>query len=390
MKEISVSSSKQKPILLNKITIAGAFFALFACTLSIFISEGIGGWTAKYTSPRPIFTASAIQSLTGQVAVVTGSNTGIGYHTALEMARNGATVIVAARNSKKGKAAVSKIQQQLPTSPSNVDDERVSFMPLDLSSLASVKAFASDFKKLGIPLHTLVLNAGVMKSPGSEFIGKNLTYGFDTTVDGFEMHIGVNHIGHFYLTRLLQDTLIKSAPSRVVSVSSLAEMGAYQPDGIRFNTWRPSPTNDIPSDYEDGLAYGQSKLANILFARELASRLNGTGVTSYSCHPGVIISELGRYMEAEMIEAANAQGLFATFLSNFVGQFFQLSFFKTEDGALTQLHLATADERTLVNGAFYHPIGRLMGNGKHPQGGNETLQKVMWTESEHMIMQAGF
>jgi retinol dehydrogenase-12 len=390
MKDNGDSSSKRKPVLLNKITIVGAFFVLIACILPIFLSEVLGGWTAKYTSPRPIFTASAIQSLTGQVAVVTGANTGIGYHTALEMTRNGATVIVAARSSEKGKAAVSKIQQQLSTSSSNVDDERVSFMPLDLASLASVKAFASDFKKLGIPLHTLVLNAGVMKSPGSEFIGKNLTYGFDTTVDGFEMHIGVNHIGHFYLTMLLQDTLIESAPSRIVSVSSMAEEGAFQPDGIRLNTWRPSTTNGIPSDYEDGLAYGQSKLANILFARELASRLNGTGVTSYSCHPGVIMTELGRYMEAENIEAEKAQGLLAILLSNLLGQFFQLSFFKAEDGALTPLHLATADERTLVNGAFYHPIGRVMGNGNHPQGGNETLRKVIWTESEHMIMQAGF
>merc|ERR1712176_606040 len=117
-----------------------------------------------------------------------------------------------------------------------------------------------------------------------------------------------NHIGHFYLTQLLTPVLKKSAPSRVVSVSSLAEVAAYETDGVRFTTWKPSLAKKdddggemkMPEDYEDGVAYGQSKLANILFARELASRMEGTGVTAYSCHPGTIKTELGRYMITEV------------------------------------------------------------------------------------------
>jgi NAD(P)-dependent dehydrogenase (short-subunit alcohol dehydrogenase family) len=302
------------------------------------------------------------------------------------MARNGATVVVAARSANKGEAAVAKIKEELALSN---DDARVKFMPLDLSSLSSVRAFANTYKKLKLPLHSLVLNAGVMKSPGAQFVGKNFTYGFDTTMDGFEMHIGVNHIGHFYLTSLLTEKLVASAPSRVVSVSSVAEEGAYKPDGIRFDTWKPS-NGDIFSDYEDGLAYGQSKLANILFAKELASRLNGTGVTAYSCHPGVIKTGLSRHYHDAMNSELQSKGWFAKLLAAAFGNLFELAYLESNDGALTQLELATADESSLVNGAFYHPIGRVIGDATHPQGGNETLQKVMWTETERMIRSAGF
>lgn len=359
----------KKPALSKATTISAAIFAFFLCVAPALISEQIGGWTRKYTSPRPIFIASSIQDMTGQVAVVTGANTGIGYYTALELARSGATVIVAARNPNRGEAAVERIKREIPVSPSSEVHERVKFIPLDLSSLSSVKNFASDFKKLQIPLHALVLNAGIMKSPGSQFVGKNLTYGFSTSNEGFESHIGVNHIGHFYLTKLLISELKKSSPSRVVSVSSLAEMGAYENDGIRFETWKPSKSDTVPSDYEDGIAYGQSKLANIFFTKELAARLNGTGVTAYSCHPGVIVTELGRDLEKVMLTEMAEKGFLATFAGTLLGGFFQLSNFKAEDGALTQLHLATADPSKLVNGAFYHPIGRLVGNAMHPQGG---------------------
>jgi NAD(P)-dependent dehydrogenase (short-subunit alcohol dehydrogenase family) len=117
-----------------------------------------------------------------------------------------------------------------------------------------------------------MLNAGVMKSPGADYVGKEMRYGFEKTADGFEMHIGTNHIGHFYLTQLLTDTLRASAPARVVVTSSAAEKGAFK-QGMRFDLWR---TDSMPSEYEDGLAYGQSKLANLLFAKELARRLQGT------------------------------------------------------------------------------------------------------------------
>lgn len=251
------------------------------------------------------------------------------------------------------------------------------------------------FEKLDIPLHILVLNAGVMKSPGKLFTGRGYHYGFETTDDGFESHIGVNHIGHFYLTQLLTPVLKNSAPSRVVSVSSLAEVAAYETDGVRFTTWKPSllvkKDDDgddgemkMPEDYEDGVAYGQSKLANILFAREFASRMEGTGVAAYSCHPGTIKTELGRYMITEVEKEIGE------LMSTAVDKFMTLGLFTAEDGALTQLHLSTADPTKLVNGGFYHPIGRFQVTTMHPQGSNETLQKMVWTESERMIVEAGF
>eukprot|EP00554_Chaetoceros_debilis_P013114 CAMPEP_0194121416 /NCGR_PEP_ID=MMETSP0150-20130528/46998_1 /TAXON_ID=122233 /ORGANISM="Chaetoceros debilis, Strain MM31A-1" /LENGTH=398 /DNA_ID=CAMNT_0038813845 /DNA_START=134 /DNA_END=1330 /DNA_ORIENTATION=- len=370
----------------SRTTISAVVVAVFIVLVPALISEAIGGWTAKYTSPSPIFTKKAIQDLTGQVAIVTGANSGIGYHTALELARNGATVIVAARNPIRGEAAVEKIQNEIDLKE---EESRIQFLQLDLSSLQSVKTFATSFKKLKMPLNMLVLNAGIMKSPGAQFMGQNMTYGFGTTVNGFESHIGVNHIGHFYLTKLLTSTLKSSSPSRVVSVSSLAEEGAYPADGVRFSTWKPTTSNgDVPADYEDGIAYGQSKLSNLLFAKEFASRLEGTGVTAYSCHPGVIITDLANDMDAYMKK--NAGGYFAGLMNAAFSKWFAMSNMNAADGALTQLHLTTADPSKLVNGAHYHPIGRVLEGSRHAQGRNETLQKLVWTETERMIKQAGF
>jgi NAD(P)-dependent dehydrogenase (short-subunit alcohol dehydrogenase family) len=246
---------------------------------------------------------------------------------------------------------------------------RLTFLRLDLSSLDSVSEFAKEFNALDIPLNILVLNAGIMKSPGADFVGQNMTYGFDTTEDGFEAHIGVNHIAHSHLTHLLLDQLKASAPSRVVTVSSMAEMGAYE-DGFRFDEWKID-NGIMPESYEDGKAYGQSKLANLMFTSELAKRMNGTGVTAYSCHPGIIKSDLGRYMDTQIEKSL-------------LGQFFELAMFSAKDGALTQLHLATAPVEELENGKFYHPIGRVV-NPSHSKAQNDELQQMLWDETEMAI-----
>ena len=223
-----------------------------------------------------------------------------------------------------------------------------------------------------------------MKSPGAAFIGQGLTYGFETTKDGFEYHIGVNHVAHTYLTKLLLTKLQESAPSRVVSVSSLAEQNSYD-EGIVFDQWVPV-NGEMPERYEDGNAYGQSKLANLLFAAELASRLNGTGVTAYALHPGVIETELGRYLEPVMEEQMQASGKLAFYVQRAFATLFTSAFFSAKDGALTQLHLATAPAEELVNGAMYHPIGRVTQPG-HPQAQNKTLQAMLWDETEKAIEQ---
>ena len=319
----------------------------------------------------------------GNVVIVTGANTGIGYHTALQMALKGATVIIGARSHSKGQAAVERINQKVDVVSGG--NGGAQFLPLDLSSLASVHSFAEEFLKLDLPLHTLVLNAGVMKSPGAAFIGQDMTYGFETTKDGFELHIGVNHIGHFYLTQLLREKLVASAPSRVVSVSSMAEMGSYQPEGIRFDMWK---VNKQPADYEDGAAYGQSKLSNLLFAKELAKQLNGTGVTAYSCHPGVIQTELSRYMIAEA--ESKQKSWLEEAISTALLSFFNTALFSAPDGVLTQLYLATAGPSSLVNGGYYHPIGKYIETPTHPQASNGTLPSILWTETERMIKSVGF
>ncbi len=358
-----------------------ASFAILVAVFPMIISEMIGGWTAKYTSPV-YFTPDSIPDLTDKVAIVTGANTGIGYHTALELARKNAQVIVASRNPSKGQEAVTRIQEA-------TGNHHVRFLPLDLSSLASVRSFVQAFQALQLPLDMLILNAGIMKSPGAQFIGKNMTQGFELTQDGFEVHIGVNHIGHFYLTQLLRDSLIASAPSRVVAVSSLAEQGAYQPDGFRFELWKPLNVEHATAmGYEDGMAYGQSKLANALFAKELAEQLKEYGITAYSCHPGIVVSELTRYLAANIEEEAMQKSWWSRIFLSALGKYFELAQMKTADGALTQLHLAVSNVTELANGGFYHPIGKLIGNPTHSKGSDEKLQKELWHETERMIQKA--
>ncbi|XP_041563203.1 retinol dehydrogenase 13-like isoform X3 [Drosophila elegans] len=201
----------------------------------------------------------------GKVFIVTGANTGIGKETALEIARRGGTVYMACRDMNRCDRARKEIIKE-------TNNQNVFSRELDLSSLESVRQFVAGFKKEQDKLHVLVNNAGVMRCP------KMLTK------DGFEMQLGVNHIGHFLLTNLLLDVLKKSAPSRIVVLSSLAHTrGAIN-------------LADLNSEksYDEGLAYSQSKLANVLFTRELAKRLEGSGVTVNALHPGVVDTELAR------------------------------------------------------------------------------------------------
>lgn len=207
--------------------------------------------------------------------------------------------------------------------------------------------------------------------------GREFSYGFELTSDGFESHIGTNHLGHFYLTQLLLPKLKSSAPSRVISVSSAAESQAYA-EGMRFDLWEQRG-----ADYEDGNAYGQSKLANYLFAKELAHRMEGSGVTAYSCHPGIITTELGRYMAAEMAAQAAAAGKAAEVLNKLGGMLMDTAMLSAADGALTQLYLAASPELPF-NGQFYIPIATVA-EPKHPQARNLTLQRLLWEQSEAVI-----
>ena len=352
---------------------------LVAFGIQILLSEVLTGWTKQYTSPIYFTPSKSIPDMTGKVAIVTGSNTGIGYVTALELARAGANVIVAARSEVKGLDAVRRIKQEINFQQGleNTSD-KVQFLGLNLASLDSVENFVESFQDLNMDLHILVLNAGVMKSPGMQFVGEPLTYGFETTQDGFEYHVGVNHIGHAHLTQMLLGDLKSTAAkspsgSRIVSVSSFAESGAPE-SGMVFDQWVPQ-NGIMPETYEDGLAYGQSKLANLMYARELSSQLNGTGVSAYACHPGIIATELTRYMDPVMQESQAKKGYFERLPGQVGALVFQSALFDAYGGALTQLHLATASEDTLVNGANYHPIGK-------DQDRIETLQPMQHSSSK--------
>ncbi|KAG9345319.1 hypothetical protein JZ751_009865 [Albula glossodonta] len=207
--------------------------------------------------------------LDGKTVLITGANTGIGKETAKDMAQRGARVVMACRDLTRAEKAAADIRQA-------TGNGNVVVRHLDLASLYSVRQFAKEYLVTEERLDILINNAGVMMCP------KWLTE------DGYETQLAVNHLGHFLLTNLLLPKLKLSSPSRVVNVSSIAHRGGK----IHFD--------DLCFDkmpYNSLVSYRQSKLANVLFSRELAHRLRGTGVTSYSLHPGVIRTELSRHVE---------------------------------------------------------------------------------------------
>ncbi|XP_071397881.1 retinol dehydrogenase 12-like [Centroberyx affinis] len=210
---------------------------------------------------------SSTARLDDKTVIITGANTGIGKETALDLAKRGAKIIMACRDMEKAQVAVKEVIE-------GSGNENVTCMKLDLSDTKSIREFAEVINKEETKLNILINNAGVMVCP------------YGKTADGFEMQIGVNHMGHFLLTHLLIDLIKRSAPARIVTVSSMA------------HAWGAINLEDINSEkgYDKKAAYSQSKLANVLFTRSLAKRLQGTGVTAYSLHPGVVQTELWRHL----------------------------------------------------------------------------------------------
>jgi NAD(P)-dependent dehydrogenase (short-subunit alcohol dehydrogenase family) len=245
--------------------------------------------------------------LAGKVYIVTGANTGIGKVTALELARRGARVILASRSADKTQAVIDEIRK----ATGNADVELLS---LDLADLASVRAAAKAFLDRGLPLHGLINNAGLAGLRGR-------------TADGFEMTFGTNHLGHFLFTALLLDKLKASAPARIVNVSSVAHRRAQ---GIDWDAVR-KPARRIDGVHE----YAVSKLANVLFTKELARRLAGSGVTAYALHPGAVATDVWRHVPWPF------RPLIKMFLKS------------PEEGARTTLYCATAPELAGESGRYY-------------------------------------
>ncbi|XP_066280171.1 retinol dehydrogenase 12-like [Branchiostoma lanceolatum] len=284
--------------------------------------------------------------LDGKTAIVTGSNTGLGKETARDLARRGARVILACRDVTKAEAAADDIRKT--TGNGNVVVQK-----LDLASLASVREFAAGINKKEGRMDLLINNAGIMMCPQWK------------TEDGFEMQFGTNHLGHFLLTNLLLDLLKKSAPSRVVTVSST---------GHQFGKMHFDDLN-LENGYEPMKAYGQSKLANILFTRELAKRLEGTGVTCYSVHPGGVRSDLSRYMP-------QTYGLWLTLIKPFIIPFMLVFGKSNEQGAQTSLHCALQEGLESKSGLYFSDCAE---KDPSPAGQDDEAAKRLWEVSEEMV-----
>jgi len=300
--------------------------------------------------------------LSGQTFVVTGANSGLGFWTAQHLAAAKASnVVLACRSMPKCEKAVAEIQEATGRR------DGIVAMELDLSSFASVLGFSRLFKNQYSALDSLILNAGVMACP------------YALTRDGLEMQIGTNHFGHQLLATELQPQLESAVAARgvatVVSVSSAAHFDSY-PEGIL-------PTvvamNDQDS-YSKWKAYGQSKLANVLFAQELAKRWKSKNILVNVIHPGGVATELSRHLEAEI---ANMLG---SGMQQALKPFMATPLWEPKDAALTQLYAAVSPEiaKGKITGKYYHPIARQ--TTPDPHASNQTLQSELWQTTEAFIV----
>ena len=280
--------------------------------------------------------------LGGRTIVVTGGNSGIGKEAAVELAAIGASVVVAARNRAKGEAALAEIT-------SRSGSERVELADLDLASMKSIHAFADGFLASHDRLDVLLNNAGLTLRKRAE------------TTDGFEMVFGVNHLGHFLLTALLRDRLVESAPARVINVASDAHRFAR--GGLDFDDLMATKR------FRPFLTYSRSKLANILFTRELARRLDGTGVTANSLHPGFVASNFAR--EGDTGALGN--------LAMIAGRPFAISSAK---GAETSVFLASSAEVEGVTGQYFAKSALAQPSGAAE---DDEAASRLWSVSEQLV-----
>ena len=272
------------------------------------------------------WTADDIPDQRGRTVLVTGANSGLGLHTALALVAKGARVLMACRSPERGEAAVVEVNEAAK------DDGAAELVTLDLADLASVRAAAADVReRTGDSLEVLVNNAGVMATPHR------------TTVDGFELQLGTNHIGHAALTWLLMPALRHpaggGAPARVVTVSSIVhQRGGLDVTDLNFER----------RGYNSWTSYSQSKIANLLFAFELDRRARAAGLdlVSVAAHPGLADTELASNMMLSRGSSLLAQ--VADFFNGLITQ-------SAERGALPQLYAATAPDVT--GGQFYGPDG---------------------------------
>lgn len=317
--------------------------------------------------PKPLLCSPELfqRDLTGKVYVVTGGSSGIGRTTATQLAAQGAEVVLAVRDVVAGAKEAEQIRVAHPKA-------RVEVEALNLASLRSVDAFADRFLTSHSRLDGLVNNAGVMNTP------------FGKTEDGFELQFGTNHLGHFHLTSRLLDLLTSTPGARVVNLAScyhdvaMGRKGTIDFDDLNFERRK----------YDGWQAYAQSKLANVLHAKELARRLEGTGTLAVSVHPGWVRTRLIR-------------NTMPTFLQNLIG-FKHLmqsaGMIEPWEGAQASLHALLSPDVVEHNGAYFSQTGHYRDKAcnaggfplvsPNPHANDPELARRLWVTSEQLIERA--
>lgn len=299
------------------------------------------------------FTASDIPSLTGKIILVTGGNSGLGKQSILELARHEPKEIwLASRSAEKADQAIEDIKKEVPGA-------NIKQLSLDLTSLSSVRQAALTFTQASNQLDILILNAGVMAAPP------------ELTQDGYEFQFGTNHMGHALLTKLLTPVLDATAgrPGSDVRVVVLTSAGvAMAPTGgILFDKLRSAGDPGMGT----WTRYGQSKLANALFARQLA--VEHPSWTTAAVHPGVINTNLAHYVED------------SNFLLKAVAPVARMLLTTVESGARNQLWAATAPKGDIKSGEMYFPVGDLTGGRRGPYYNDDALAKKLWDWTEEEL-----
>uniref|UniRef100_A0A7N0U483 Short-chain dehydrogenase/reductase n=1 Tax=Kalanchoe fedtschenkoi TaxID=63787 RepID=A0A7N0U483_KALFE len=316
--------------------------------MRVFWGKGESGFSAYSTAEEVTEGISAA----GLTAIVTGGASGMGAEIVRVLALRGAHVVIGDRNVSGGHETKEAIMKQIPAA-------RVDVMELDLSSMASVRNFAAQFKSTGLPLNLLINNAGVMGIP------------YKLSVDNIELHFAINHVGHFLLTDLLLDTMKETAQEskiqgRIVNVSSMAHFHTY-PEGIRFDK-----INDEAS-YGGFLAYRVSKLANILHANELARRLKeeGADVTANSLHPGAVWTPIMNHLPIMNGTIMRYVGTIGRFLVKDVHQ-----------GAATACYIALHPQVKGVTGKYFSNCNL---SKPWPQATDVNLANKLWDFTSSLI-----
>ncbi|KAF9177027.1 hypothetical protein BGZ51_009282 [Haplosporangium sp. Z 767] len=321
---------------------------------------------------RSRYSYEQIPDLTGKVAIVTGANTGIGYATALGLAAHGAHVFMACRSQEKYNEAVKKMhkdvtKRKLGKTGTVTLDLKLDFLELDLNDLNKVQAAADRFLEMELPLHILINNAGISITP------------WELSVDGVEQQFAVNYLGPFAFTMALLGRLKSSQPSRIVNVSSIGyEMSV--PGGINLDRINDPTEGDPPS------RYGRSKLALMLFTKNLARRLSQENASVYvnAIHPGVVDTDMCWH-------TLDDYGLVATYAWRLISKVIAYS---PTQAALTPLYCATSPEiegkgvgegveQGCVTGRFFIPIANELKMTALVE--NQELQEKVWAYSDQLV-----